>query len=124
MATLGEEYFELLCREFARIGAWPGTPSTTFISSVTGNAINGPLTFGPEYWLSNLVSPVKFSTAVSTLMDTKGDGLFLEVGPHSTLSGPLRQIAAEKSRPFTYVSSQVRGESSIKNLMAALGRLY
>lgn len=124
MMSLGQEYVELLRREFARIGIWSGTPSTTFISSVTGGVIDGLSTFGPEYWLLNLISPVQFSTAVTTLMNKKGGGLFLEVGPHSTLSGPLRQIVEGESRPFTYVSAQVRGESSMKSLMAALGRLY
>ncbi|SPN98494.1 related to polyketide synthase [Cephalotrichum gorgonifer] len=124
MVGLGEEYVELLRREFEKLGAWSGTPSTTFISSVTGEVIDSGLAFGPEYWLSNLVSPVKFSTAVSALLDTKGDGLFLEIGPHSTLAGPLRQIAAGKSRSNPYVSSQVRGENSVKSLMTALGKLY
>lgn len=124
MVSLGKEYVELLRREFARIGIWSGTPSTTFVSSVTGGVIDGPLAFGPAYWLLNFISPVQFSAAVSTLMDTKGDGLFLEIGTHSTLSAPLRQIMAGTSRPFTYVPAQVRGESSMKSLMATLGRLY
>ncbi len=73
----------------------------------------------------NLTSAVRFSSAVATLLsqDSK-DGLFLEVGPHSTLAGPLRQVCAAASRPCRYVPSMTRGRDCAEAFLSALGGLY
>lgn len=49
-----------------------------------------------EYWRNNLECPVQFWQAAQNMMSTyssEGKGLHLiEIGPHSALKGPLRQI--------------------------------
>nr|ALQ32886.1 putative polyketide synthase [Fusarium miscanthi] len=78
----------------------------------------------PSYWTQNLISPVKFSTAVSNLLAAKQTCLFLEIGPHSALAGPLRQICSSSSQPFHYISSQSRDKDSSTAFLSALGKLY
>jgi acyl transferase domain-containing protein/SAM-dependent methyltransferase len=70
-----------------------GTNAITFFSSVTTHRIDGAL--DSEYWVQNLVSPVRFSDTVATVaqeLGQLGHLDFLEIGPHPALRGPLREI--------------------------------
>ncbi|KAK4042013.1 PKS01 highly reducing polyketide synthase [Parachaetomium inaequale] len=63
-------------------------------SSVTGQKVGDPSELGAAYWVRNLISPVKFSTAVRYLAGRKGAAggqVFVEVGPHPALQGPTTQ---------------------------------
>ncbi|KAH7115402.1 hypothetical protein B0J13DRAFT_654214, partial [Dactylonectria estremocensis] len=123
MAALGKMYTQLLENELKTLGAWSDSTTATFVSSVTGKALEKNFLYGPEYWRSNLVSPVRFSTAVTELVDLQGDGVFLEVGPHSALAGPLRQICAQASRTCNYASCLIRGDNGVKALLSSFGKL-
>lgn len=62
-------------------------------SSVTTTPINDPNELDAAYWRRNLQSPVLFYDAMKSLLSEPENGqCFLEVGPHSALAGPLRQI--------------------------------
>jgi NADPH:quinone reductase-like Zn-dependent oxidoreductase/SAM-dependent methyltransferase/NAD(P)-dependent dehydrogenase (short-subunit alcohol dehydrogenase family) len=125
MVDLGKRYIKLLEKEFAKLHvSWKGFATVPLISSVTGNETDAAFVFGPEYWRENLVSPVRFSTAVAKLLETRADGLFVEIGPHSALAGPLRQICTHASRPCEYISILTRGEGSCKTFSSALGKLF
>ncbi|KAJ5356473.1 Acyl transferase/acyl hydrolase/lysophospholipase [Penicillium concentricum] len=67
-------------------------PSATasFFSSVFGRFAE-PSELGPEYWVDNLTSPVLFSDALSKIVseDETRPNLLVEVGPHSTMKGPI-----------------------------------
>ena len=96
-------------------------------SSVTGKAISDPEQLGPSYWRQNLESPVLFNSAVRTCLDQMPhENVFLEIGPHSALAGPLRQIfkAVEIPKPPTYVPSLVRGKDSTRSLLTTVGQMY
>ena len=67
-----------------------------FHSSLRGCQVE-PVALGTSYWVDNLTSPVRFSQAFKSFAapkeDTKqGMELTIEIGPHSTLQGPIRQI--------------------------------
>lgn len=79
---------------------------------------------GPKYWTSNLTSPVRFHAAVSRLLHEKPWNLFLEIGPHSTLAGPLRQICAEARTSCSYIPTMLRSGQCVKSLLSAFGQLY
>ncbi|KAH8690939.1 kinase subdomain-containing protein [Talaromyces proteolyticus] len=67
-----------------------------FVSTVTSTTITDLHELGPSYWRQNLESPVLFSTAVQSIIDRgHSNHIFLEVGAHSALSGPLKQIFRE-----------------------------
>lgn len=125
MASAKEKYLQLLREENFPRADLPGRPRALFVSSVTGKTLDDQDAFSPEYWGANLVSPVRFSTAITHLLGISGEGdLFLEIGPHSTLAGPLRQICGARSRPCNYITSQTRNSDSHVSLLSAFGRLY
>ncbi|ROV97139.1 hypothetical protein VMCG_07466 [Cytospora schulzeri] len=125
MKSLGEVYLQHLEAENNMV-----IPSQAekakFFSSVTCDEINESSSFSPQYWVDNLTSPVKFNTAVTNLLKSKDteNSIFLEVGPHSTLAGPLREIAAASSKSCNYTTSQVRDQDGASCLLSAVGRMY
>lgn len=101
-------------------------PGISFYSSVTGNIVDEDGFLGPAYWRRNLESPVLFSSAVKSLLEkTPGDHVFVEIGPHSALQGPLRQIfrACNLSNPF-YISALVRNASCTQSILQCVGQLF
>ncbi|KAK0129169.1 polyketide synthase [Cadophora gregata] len=100
----------------------------TMFSSVTGTSIRCEQ-LGPEYWAQNLVSPVRFSEAVQSLLRSKAvkANVILEIGPSGVLQGPLKQILAGegklKSRPI-YISMLSRGKDAVVTAMEMAGTLF
>ena len=124
MLALGDEYY----REMVDSGVVGKAPSIPFFSSVTGGLLGrtkgGEL--GPKYWRANLESPVLFRSAVSSILKSEviKNQAFLELGPHSALAGPLRQILTSESSKASYIPSLVRRQDSVENLLQAIGKLY
>jgi 2-polyprenyl-3-methyl-5-hydroxy-6-metoxy-1,4-benzoquinol methylase len=100
-------------------------PSIPFFSSVTGQVIKSANTLTPSYWRSNLENPVLFNTAVRNIVESDlNNPVFLEIGPHSALAGPLRQIFSAENATLTYVSSLVRGQDDTESVYNAVGNLW
>jgi len=102
-------------------------PRRRMISSVTNaEVVDGQIC--PEYWASNLTSRVLFNTAVSTLVRTAGlenIGGFVEIGPHSALSGPFKQICLSNAfNGFSYIPTLLRNQDAAVNLLRAAGDLF
>ncbi|KAL8721427.1 MAG: hypothetical protein Q9225_001902 [Loekoesia sp. 1 TL-2023] len=98
-----------------------------FFSSVTGSLLADPKQLGPSYWRQNLESPVLFYSAAEAVLEQLPQGsLFLEIGPHSALAGPLRQIfkSVVNTKPPSYLSSIVRGKDGTASLLNALGQMH
>ena len=101
-----------------------------FHSSLKGHQVE-PGTIDTRYWISNLTSPVKFSEAFTSLCKPKGDSkrgvdLVIEIGPHSTLQGPIRQITQTfegSPRQIQSFSSIVRNADSTTSLVDLAARL-
>ena len=62
-----------------------------YVSSLTGVSVS-TLILGPAYWVSNLVSQVKFLPAVREINARSKVDLLIEIGPHSALQGPVLEI--------------------------------
>jgi acyl transferase domain-containing protein len=121
MMELGQEYQSLIdpqiiCKH----------PSRPFFSSVNGKAIDDCTRLDSSYWRQNLESPVLFQRAVTELLQhpVAENAVFLEVGPHSALSGPTRQIQESTSRSMPYVSVMVRGQNCVESFLTAMGKLH
>jgi acyl transferase domain-containing protein/2-polyprenyl-3-methyl-5-hydroxy-6-metoxy-1,4-benzoquinol methylase len=102
--------------------------SVGFYSSVTGTCKTSG--FGASYWTENLVSKVRFSDALQALArDMAGTtrdsvNIFVEIGPHSALSGPIRQTLAQIcDYKNSYVSALVRNKDAIQSTLSAVGHL-
>lgn len=105
-----------------------------FFSSVTGARKESD--FGPSYWVSNLVSQVKFSVALQLVAEhlstiTPASNILVEVGPHSALKGPLRQTLSNYKVPgtgasfsYTYLPCLVRNESAVSTILALAGNAF
>lgn len=93
-------------------------------SSLRAKKITDAQEFGPQYWLDNLTSPVLFNSAVQGILHEVRNALFLEIGPHATLQGPIREICAGSNAKFDYIPTMLRGKNSTESLLAALGQLY
>ena len=94
-------------------------------STVIGEVIKSPAKLDAVYWRRNLQSPVLFCDAVNkVLADTKTAQHFLEIGPHSALSGPLRQIfkTATFEREPVYIPTLTRNTTDSRSqVLHALG---
>lgn len=125
MRALAAQYKCLMESELAMRGLnRPVTFDIPFFSSVTGNTITSGESLGPDYWISNLTSRVRFTDAVSKTLKTLPDIVFIEIGPHSTLSGPLRQISTAVGTEYRYVSTLKRADDSSCNLLSTFGQLH
>lgn len=98
-----------------------------FYSSLTGASINHGSELDASYWSRNLKSPVLFSSAIQAIIEkSTSPKIFLEIGPHSALAGPIRQIvrAAVPTRKDEYIPTLVRGMSGIISVMKTVGELW
>lgn len=101
-----------------------------FFSSTYGGQLADKTKLDEQYWRLNLQSPVRFDTAVRSLlqeMSQEDDGksrIMLEIGPHSALAGPLRQIFRDTNRKLTYTSTLVRQRNAKASLLEAIGHLW
>ena len=101
-----------------------GNPRVKFISSVTAK----PKTdgFGPEYWAENLTSLVRFSDALTRTLESSSSQTVIEIGPHNSLLGPIRQTvnASGMSKNFRYIPTLSRGESALNCLLKTAGKVF
>lgn len=133
MRVIADEYLDSI----KDIQILPTTSAPVMFSTVTGALVSSS-ELDASYWIRNLVSPVQFSTALGAMFPASSsgarrrqhDGLpldtILEIGPHSALQGPLRQILAKNGRTdgVDYVSVLIRGKDAVVSSLEALGGLW
>ena len=124
MRPLSSLYKTLVQEEFSEKQILLQKQAIRLFSSVTNNVIETSDLLGPDYWEANLRSPVLFSSAASNVLRHQANTIFLEIGPHSTLAGPLRQVCSGIGCPFLYVPTMLRNGDSVKTLLSAFGQLY
>lgn len=102
------------------------TPVVPFFSSVTGQKLLATENLDALYWQRNLESPVLFNGACRQLLADIGseNRIFLEVGPHGALAGPLRQIFADVAASPIYISSMSRATNLRKCFLKAAGQIW
>lgn len=122
-----------------------GTPSNSLVmSSVTCALVKANIVCKGEYWVQNLVSPVQFSEAMtlccrrlsrdniiktldrSHLEEVITTDTWVELGPHSALQGPFREIlkSLDRNNELTYDSALVRESPASDAFLSSIGRLY
>ena len=106
-------------------------------SSVTGSQIAAS-ELNESYWVRNMVSPVQFVKAVQAMIpaSSKGGGrrrrgglsidTLLEIGPHSALQGPLKQILTANGRAeeISYHSLLLRNQGAANTSLETIGTLW
>lgn len=110
----------------------PNTTKVKLFSSVTGSERSSQ--FGADYWTTNLVSKVRFCDALQSLCRAENSSLrsiqphriFIEIGPHAALAGPVRQSTADLDPqvPYSYNSVLVRGARADLSALDMVGRIF
>ncbi|KAL1883305.1 Type I Iterative PKS [Diaporthe australafricana] len=109
--------------------------SIPFYSTVTNEVVHNKGCLSPSYWRSNMERPVLFNTTMQKLLEDRksssaGNCILLEIGPHSALAGPIRQIlkAAQTSpattTTTTYLSTLARDSDEAVYMLSAAGQLF
>ncbi|KAI2712011.1 hypothetical protein CBS147332_5647 [Penicillium roqueforti] len=131
MKEIGEEYERLIEQ------AWPTLPANyidkdiQFFSSV---GVDGPNWYSRKttavlphsYWRQNLENSVQFSAAVTRILE-KGKCHLIEIGPHSALQLPVKQIRTLLQYSIDdapYSATLVRGKDADICLKTLAGELY
>ncbi|KAI0016501.1 lovastatin nonaketide synthase [Xylariomycetidae sp. FL0641] len=126
------------------IGHQDAAQECPMISTLTQDMALQESLGSPAYWVKNLTSPVQFEGAFSVMLrcsspmarkQTQTEGVMpanfnvshvLEVGPHSTLQGPVRDCLgafAGAVKP-TYMSCLGRNSNAAVGLLTAVGELH
>lgn len=102
-------------------------PRVPLYSCITGELLEeDEIPF--SHWRANLESPVLFDQATRLLLASQPTiNYFVEIGPHSALAGPIRQITTslgfDQAR-LTYLPSLIRGQDGVDNLLHLAGTLF
>ncbi|KNG44599.1 polyketide synthase [Stemphylium lycopersici] len=134
MEFMAKEYQS--CLEELLGPAQGGDLEITFASPVTGGIVTSRSIFGAAHWVRNLTSPVLFSSALESLVfgSTESDdraralpapghrvSVFLEIGAHDTLSGPVRQTLRETRVPYlTCLKRPLNAVDTMQDVVCAL----
>ncbi|KAG0649046.1 Highly reducing polyketide synthase [Hyphodiscus hymeniophilus] len=110
----------------------------TIYSSVTGKKVSSEVLRTGLYWVSNLISEVRFSQALLEMCspDTihgrrriKNNGdvplqVLLEVGPHPALQSASKDTLAAQQMSIAYMSTLRRNTDDMLSTMETAGRLF
>jgi malonyl CoA-acyl carrier protein transacylase len=111
------------------------TPSKStnvkFHSSLLGHLIGGSQ-LETSYWVDNLTQSVRFSEAL-TSMCAPADGhktgvnMIVEIGPHSALAGPVKQIlkaCGADATKIPYASALIRKREAVETALELASALF
>lgn len=104
------------------------------ISTVTAQPVRPAVLTTGQYWVDNLVSPVRFSDAIQTATQktsTLKVGLgsitdLVEVGSHSALKRPIQDTLAQAGnrKQSRYASALNRSKDAVESILELLGHLF
>ncbi|KAI1372099.1 polyketide synthase [Hypoxylon crocopeplum] len=132
MQCLAEDYLSSLRALPVRSNGKQSESTLRYASPVTGDIITSPNAIAPDHWVRNLTNPVLFSQSFEKMCfgenDTLEVDMIVEVGPHGTLSGPIRQILKAKGKELPYASCLQRGIDAVETMQTLacdlIGRGY
>lgn len=105
----------------------------TMISSVNGLTASTSSLSQAEYWVENLISPVRFADALQYLAvvapqidGLKSSSTYLEIGPHAALKRPISDTLSEarKGHNFRYLPVLSKNESPVMSVLSVVGQLF
>ncbi|KAK2001668.1 KR-domain-containing protein [Colletotrichum falcatum] len=135
MASVSETYLSSISDIQPREETDPVSGETVMISSVTASEAT-PDMLGPYYWLVDMLSPVLFSDGIDKLVrpsdpdDAEKDAgntvdMMIEIGPHSTLAGPVAQTLSDHGLgEVEYRSVLLRGHDAVETALQLARGLF
>ncbi|KAI0009602.1 hypothetical protein F4779DRAFT_581698 [Xylariaceae sp. FL0662B] len=129
MQELAQPYLESL--QGITQGSSSADVPVRMFSSVTGEEISNESLASPQYWVDNMVCPVKFKHAVEAALGST-ESLnktitLLEVGPSGALQGPTKQILQAQpanKQEVQSLSLLARKQDAIQTSLTAAGTLF
>lgn len=107
-----------------------GAQPITMISTITGHIATSEMLAMPQYWVNNLLMPVRFVDALARLeggsesfplpLEAGSITDLVEIGPHAALRRPVMDTI--KSRRYHTVLK--RGHNPLRTILEALGALF
>lgn len=136
MEALAEDYMNSLKPHFAT--AHSDRFEAVFSSPVTGGIVDSPSTIhDPSHWVRNMVQPVLFDDSLSAMVSgqqaksgkiTAAEvDILIEIGPHGTLQGPVKQVLdgmGLSSMKTNVTSCLRRGENAAQTVKELVMTLY
>lgn len=136
MLAIADEYLSLMgnlegvSRQDAKIRA-----AIPMVSSVTVRSIRPAELAKGQYWVDNMVSPVRFADAVQVLTQESAKlkvGLgnitdLVEVGPHPALKRPISDTINQegnRKKQIRYASALHRTQDPIQTTLELIGQLF
>jgi acyl transferase domain-containing protein/NADPH:quinone reductase-like Zn-dependent oxidoreductase len=125
MRHMESAYLEKLRDIVPSSPTWPG--NVRYTSPVTGDVVTSAQSLSAEHYMRNLTSPVLFSQAFEALCFGESDAssaqvdAIIEIGPHSALAGPIRQIL--RGRKMAYMSCLQRNANAVETMQDMAGEL-
>ncbi|GMF92903.1 unnamed protein product [Aspergillus oryzae] len=101
-------------------------PNVPFHSTVFSRQLHEAEDFGSSYWRLNMESPVWFYQGFNSLLQSEvgANALYLEIGPHSALAGPIKQIYRAQNVSNPYLSVLSRGSNAVVTFLSCVGELW
>jgi NADPH:quinone reductase-like Zn-dependent oxidoreductase/SAM-dependent methyltransferase/NADP-dependent 3-hydroxy acid dehydrogenase YdfG len=101
-------------------------PNVPFYSTVFAQQLHKAEDFGAHYWRLNMESPVWFYQGFKSLLQSEigKDAIYLEIGPHSALAGPITQIYRAQNAYNPYLSVLSRGSNAVVTFLSCVGELW
>ncbi|KAI0024632.1 hypothetical protein F4780DRAFT_795163 [Xylariomycetidae sp. FL0641] len=138
MLAIAEEYLTLMGEldgPAASQSAKKSSAQIPMVSSVTGKPIRAPELAKAQYWVDNMVSPVRFADAVQMLTQQSaklryGMGAIsdlVEIGPHPALRRPVLDTikqAGNRKTDFRYASALHRSQPAAQTTLELVGQLF
>ena len=121
MREAASKYLEYLKSESVTTTPYLGEPPM-FSTVETGRLMDAP----DSYWVRNLSSPVLFNQGVQSMLgDLPEVNMLVEIGPHSALSGPVRQICqAMDKKHVAYLPTLKRHSHDAHQVLQLAGELW
>lgn len=127
-------HMNLLAKDYQESIADVQPPISTdvrFHSSLLGRRIDGS-ELEPSYWVQNLTCAVRFDEAVQSMLQPTdshktGVNMIVELGPHSALQGPLKQIlkaVGGDAAKIPYVSALARKKDAVETAFGVAATLF
>ena len=109
----------------------PVPTNVRFHSSLHGQLIDGT-ELQSNYWVDNLTCPVRFSEALQSMLEPVGEhkhgvNMLVELGPHSGLQGPIKQVLKEvggNAPKIPYASALIRKRDSVETALELASSLF
>ncbi|KAI0377960.1 hypothetical protein F5Y04DRAFT_168710 [Hypomontagnella monticulosa] len=135
MLAIADEYQSLMGNlEGAAVNHTKAKSSIPMVSTVSGKPIRPAELARGQYWVDNMVSPVRFSDALQVLTQDSSflkaglNGItdLIEVGPHPALRRPVQDTINKTgaNKKIRYASALHRSHPATESMLELAGQLF